>query len=108
MSQLDSANLPTMAGQPGDMASGFGTDPATGAGPAQGAPAAIGPGMGPSAHTAEKQRLSVYTMMLVLSFIAICTGITLLHLELEQVKIDPPNVYQSIEETWKVPQGLTY
>lgn len=31
----------------------------------------------------QKQRFSVYTMMLILSFIAICTACTLLYMELD-------------------------
>lgn len=94
------------------MAPGFGADPAMGdpamgAGPgmepAPGAPA--GPGM-PAGPTAEKQRLSVYTMMLVMSFIAIVTGIVLLHFELEQIKMDSPKIYQTIQQTWKEPESL--
>ncbi len=109
MSQLESANFE----QPGQMAPGFGADPAMGnpamgAGPGMepGPGAPVGPGM-PASPAVEKQRLSVYTMMLVLSFIAIVTGITLLHLEIEQIKKDPPGKpYDTIQQTWKATETL--
>lgn len=36
------------------------------------------------APTVQKQRLNVYTMMLIISFIAICTAIVLLYMELNK------------------------
>jgi len=64
MSQHDSANLPASA----QMQS---------------------PGFGPGQHpattpSAQKQRLNVYTMMLILSFVAICIASTLLYMELNR------------------------
>jgi hypothetical protein len=41
------------------------------------------PARSADAAPVQKQRFNVYTMMLVLSFIAICTACTLLWLELE-------------------------
>ena len=37
-----------------------------------------------AAPRGQKQRLNVYTMMLVISFIAICIGATLLYMELKR------------------------
>ncbi|MDP6718145.1 MAG: hypothetical protein QGF59_05815 [Pirellulaceae bacterium] len=78
MSLPDSANLPESAHQPG---------------------AAPRP-------TEQKQRLNVYTMMLVLSVIALTIAIWLLHLELERFYKDgestdwPPWQTPSISSTW--------
>lgn len=54
MSQLDSANPSPVASQPG------------------------------AAPTVQKQRINVYTMMLIMSLIAISIGCTLLYFELER------------------------
>jgi len=49
------------------------------------APGAVAPGphRGTAPNT-QKQRLNVYTMMLILSFIAICIASTLLYMELNR------------------------
>ncbi len=74
MSQLDSVSSPRPGGQPG------------------GAP------------TVQKQRLNVYTMMLIMSLIAISIGCTLLYMELTQYGSYP---WWNVDEA-KAAAGTTF
>ncbi len=76
MSQLDSANQPANAFDPMGGAAPMGVGPV---GPEQGA--AGRPGV---ETPVQKQRLNVYTMMLVISFIAMTIACILMYLELEK------------------------
>ena len=70
MSQLDSANLPATALDPGLSS--------------EASPLAAGPGRaGPDAPV-QKQGLNVYTMMLVVSFIAMTIASVMMYLELQK------------------------
>jgi hypothetical protein len=55
-------------------------------------------GPGPDEPVEQKQRANIYTMMLLLSFIALCVACTLLWLELQAYGAFP---------WWKPPANLT-